>query len=80
MFVAVNKDQQRLIKIQEQGKKKLETELDSYIVDNNKQAKTITALERQKNTLAEDEINLTKKVEDCMDDIKLKKVCFKLFI
>jgi chromosome segregation ATPase len=71
---AVNKDQQKLIKIQEQGKKKLEAELDNFIIDTNKQMKQILTLERQKNSLAEEQLNLTKKIEDTMDDIKLKKV------
>jgi chromosome segregation ATPase len=73
-YEAVNKDQQKLIKIQEQGKKKLEAELDNFIIDTNKQMKQILTLERQKNSLAEEQLNLTKKIEDTMDDIKLKKV------
>lgn len=73
-FPAVNKDQSKLIKIQEQGKKKLESELDNFIIDTNKQTKQILTLERQKNSLAEEQLNLTKKIEDSMDDIKLKKV------
>ncbi|XP_068899538.1 cilia- and flagella-associated protein 58-like isoform X1 [Tenebrio molitor] len=72
-YEAVNKDQQKLIKIQEQGKKKLEAELDNFIIDTNKQMKQILTLERQKNSLAEEQLNLTKKIEDTMDDIKLKK-------
>ncbi|XP_044264662.1 cilia- and flagella-associated protein 58-like [Tribolium madens] len=72
-YEAVNKDQHKLIKIQEQGKKKLEAELDNFIIETNKQAKQIVTLERQKNSLAEEQLNLTKKIEDSMDEIKLKK-------
>lgn len=70
---AVNANQQKLIKIQQQGRRKLESELDNFVIENTKHTKTIATLERQKNQMAEEHLDLTKKIEDAMDDIKLKK-------
>ncbi|CAH2007025.1 unnamed protein product [Acanthoscelides obtectus] len=70
----LQQDQNKLIFIQEQSKKKLEVELDLYFIENNKQKKAIGQLERERDKLAEDHIELTQTIEDNMEDIRQKKV------
>ncbi|VEN52638.1 unnamed protein product [Callosobruchus maculatus] len=70
----LRQDQNKLIFIQEQSKKKLEVELDLYFIENNKQKKQIGQLERERNKLAEDHIELTQTIEDHLEDIRQKKV------
>ncbi|KAF2901963.1 hypothetical protein ILUMI_04223 [Ignelater luminosus] len=67
------KDHVKLIKIQEQSKKKLENEIDDLIGDSQKQRKQISYLEKERDRLIEEELDLTAKIEETMDDIKLKK-------
>lgn len=68
------KDYVKLIKIQEQSKKKLETEIEDLIGESQKQRKQIHYLEKERDRLVEEELDLTAKIEETMDDIKLKKV------
>nr|CAH7768036.1 unnamed protein product [Callosobruchus chinensis] len=70
----LKQDQNKLIFIQEQSKKKLEVELDLYFIENNKQKKQIGQLERERNKLAEEHIELTQTIEDHLEDIRQKKV------
>nr|XP_023014333.1 cilia- and flagella-associated protein 58-like [Leptinotarsa decemlineata] len=70
---AVQKDQTKLIHIHEQTKKKLELELDSFFIESGKQKKTINQLERERDRLAEEQLDLTKTIEENMEDIRLKK-------
>ncbi|KAG5899290.1 hypothetical protein JTB14_012289 [Gonioctena quinquepunctata] len=70
---AVQKDQAKLIQIQAQTKKKLELELDSFFIESGKQKKTISQLERDRDRLAEEQLDLTRTIADNKDDIRLKK-------
>lgn len=70
----VARDQLKLIQIQDQSKKKLEVELDSFFIESGKQKKQIHQLERERDKLAEEQLELTKTIEDNMDDIREKKV------
>ncbi|KAJ8965219.1 hypothetical protein NQ314_004289 [Rhamnusium bicolor] len=69
----VQKDLNKLIQIQEQSKKKLEFELDLFFVESGKLKKTISGLERERDRLAEEQLDLTKTIEEHMEDIRLKK-------
>ncbi|ERL90076.1 hypothetical protein D910_07431, partial [Dendroctonus ponderosae] len=69
----VARDQLKLIQIQDQSKKKLEVELDSFFIESSKQKKQIHQLERERDKLAEEQLELTKTIEDNMDDIREKK-------
>lgn len=71
---AVQMDQNKLIFIQEQSKKKLELELDTYFIESGKQKKMISQLERERDRLAEEQIDLTQTIEDNMEEIRQKKV------
>lgn len=71
----VASDQLKLIQIQDQSKKKLELELDSFFLESGKQKKQIHQLERERDKLAEEQLELAKTIEDNMDDIREKKVC-----
>lgn len=73
------KDLNKLIQIQEQSKKKLEVELDSLFVENSKQKKLITQLERDRDRLAEEQLDLSRTIEEHVEDIRTKKVR-RLFI
>lgn len=64
----------KLIKIQEQARRKLVSEIDNNIIEGNKKIKQISYLEKERDRLLEEQLNLTKKIEDFMDDAKLKKV------
>lgn len=70
----VASDQLKLIQIQDQSKKKLELELDSFFLESGKQKKQIHQLERERDKLAEEQLELAKTIEDNMDDIREKKV------
>ncbi|CAH1154041.1 unnamed protein product [Phaedon cochleariae] len=70
---AVQKEQSKLIYIQEQSKKKLELELDTFFVESGKQKKKLSQLERERDKLAEDQLELTTTIEENMEDIRLKK-------
>lgn len=69
----VASDQLKLIQIQDQSKKKLELELDSFFLESGKQKKQIHQLERERDKLAEEQLELAKTIEDNMDDIREKK-------
>ncbi|XP_044753434.1 cilia- and flagella-associated protein 58-like [Coccinella septempunctata] len=69
----VAQEQQKLIKIQEQQKKKLENELDLFYLETNKQKKIISRLERERERLADEHLDMTRQIEEAMDQIKLKK-------
>ncbi|XP_045475100.1 cilia- and flagella-associated protein 58-like [Harmonia axyridis] len=66
-------EQQKLIKIQEQQKKKLEGELDMFYLETNKQKKVISRLERERERLADEHLDMTRQIEEAMEQIKLKK-------
>lgn len=70
---AVQADTQKLIYIQEQTKKKLELELDTFFIESGKQKKIISTLERERDRLAEEQIELTQTIQDNMEDIREKK-------
>lgn len=70
---AIHKDQLRLIQIQEQAKKKLELELDLFFIESGKQKKLIARLERERDKLSEEQLDLTNTIQDQLDDIRLKK-------
>lgn len=70
----VARDQLKLIQIQDQSKKKLELELDTFFIESGKQRKQIHQLERERDKLAEEQLELTTTIEDYMDDIRAKKV------
>ncbi|KAG5863288.1 hypothetical protein JTB14_010553 [Gonioctena quinquepunctata] len=66
---AVQKDQAKLIQIQAQTKKKLELELDSFFIESGKQKKTISQLERDRDRLAEEQLDLTPTIADNKNDM-----------
>lgn len=70
----VQRDQLKLIKIQQQAKKKLETEIYNYVIERGNTAKQIKYLEKERDRLVEEQLELSKKIEDYMDEFKLKKV------
>lgn len=72
---ALQKDTQKLIHIQEQTRKKLELELDTFFIESGKQKKTINQLERERDRLAEEQIELTQTIQDNLEDIRAKKAC-----
>lgn len=73
-----------MIKIQEQARRKLVSEIDNHVIESNKKMKQIGYLEKERDRLLEEQLNLTKKIEDFMDDAKLKKVnellVYKMFV
>lgn len=69
-----------MIKIQEQQKKKLENELDMFYLETNKQKKVISRLERERERLAEEHLDMTRQIEEAMEQIKLKKVSVLEFL
>lgn len=71
---ALQKDTAKLIHIQEQTRKKLELELDTFFIESGKQKKLINQLERERDRLAEEQIELTQTIQDNMEDIRIKKV------
>lgn len=71
---ALQKDTAKLIHIQEQTRKKLELELDTFFIESGKQKKMISQLERERDRLAEEQIELTQTIQDNMEDIRVKKV------
>lgn len=77
---ALQKDTAKLIHIQEQTRKKLELELDTFFIESGKQKKNINQLERERDRLAEEQIELTQTIQDNMEDIRIKKVHLILFL
>lgn len=71
---AMTQDHLKLIKIQEQRNSKLESEIDEFKIENNKQKKQIGYLERERDRLVEEEIDLSNNIENLMDDVRDKKV------
>ncbi|XP_066253136.1 cilia- and flagella-associated protein 58-like [Euwallacea similis] len=70
---AVARDQLKLIQIHDQSKKKLEFERDSFFLESGKHKKQIHHLERERDKLTEDQLELAKSVEDNIDDLREKK-------
>lgn len=70
----MTQDHLKLIKIQQQRNNKLETEIDEFKIETNKQKKQIGYLERERDRLVEEEIDLSNTIENLMDDIRDKKV------
>lgn len=64
----------KLIKIQEQCKRKLEVNLHTLRGDINTQKMTVSKLEKDRNKAVHETLELTKQVEDAMDENKLKQV------
>lgn len=73
----VQRDQMKLIKVQQQAKRKLESEIYNYVIERGNTSKQIKYLEKERDRLVEEQLDLTKKIEDYMDEFKLKKVIFK---
>lgn len=67
-------DHLKLIRIQEQSRQKLEGEIDEYKIDNSKQRKQIHGLERERDRLAEEQLDLSSKIDSLVYEITLKKV------
>lgn len=70
---AVARDHVKLLKLQQQTKKKLEAEIDSIHMESNKQQKHISYLEKERDRLLEEELDLRKKIEDTMEEVREKK-------
>lgn len=70
----MHKDLSKLIQIQDQSKKKLELELDTLFLENGKQKKLVTQLERERDRLAEEQLDLSRTIEEHVEDIRAKKV------
>ncbi|CAH1188590.1 unnamed protein product [Phyllotreta striolata] len=67
------KDQQRFLQLQEQAKKKMELELDLFLIESGKHKKLIARLERERDRLSEEQLDLTNTIQDQIDDIRMKK-------
>lgn len=76
---AMTQDHLKLIRIQEQGRHKLELEIDDFKMENAKQRKQISSLERERDRLAEEQLDLTSKIDNLMYEITTKKVQFQFF-
>lgn len=63
----------KLIKIQEQSKKKLENDLTNVRHDLSNVKKELNKMEKERNRAIEETMDLTQQVEDAMDDIKMKQ-------
>ncbi|XP_057669299.1 cilia- and flagella-associated protein 58-like [Diorhabda carinulata] len=70
----IQKDQQKLIQIQEQAKRKLEVELDLFFIESGKHKKLISQLERERDRLTEEQLDFTNTIQDQLEDIRQKKV------
>lgn len=73
------RDHIKLIKIQEQARKKLEAEVETCVSAAGQQRKQIAWMEKERDRLVEEQLDLTSKIEDIMEDIRLKKVLIHLF-
>lgn len=73
-FVAMTQDHLKLIRIQEQSRQKLETEIDEFKIENSKQKKQILSLERERDRLSEEQLDLTSKIDNLLYEITMKKV------
>lgn len=73
LLTAVAKDHIKLIRIQEQARKKLELEIDTCATASGQQRKQIVWMEKERDRLVEEQLDLTAKIEDIMDAIRLKK-------
>ncbi|KAF5307653.1 hypothetical protein FQR65_LT06708 [Abscondita terminalis] len=62
-----------LIKMQEQSKKKLTAEIEEHVEEISKQRKNLTSLEKERDRLVEEGLDLTQKIEDTLDEVKMKK-------
>nr|CAD7431679.1 unnamed protein product [Timema monikensis] len=65
-------DNVKMLRLQEQVKNSLEQEIESYINESTKQRKIISSLEKERDMVEYTEQN--KKVQEAMEDIKLKQV------
>lgn len=70
----MTQDHLKLIRIQEQSRQKLELEIDDFKVETSKQKKQIVSLEHERDRLAEEQLDLTSKIDNLMYEIGLKKV------
>lgn len=70
----MTQDHLKLIRIQEQSRQKLEVEIDDFKLENSKQKKQIISLERERDRLAEEQLDLTSRIDNLMYEIGMKKV------
>lgn len=70
----MTQDHLKLIRIQEQSRQKLEIEIDDFKIENSKQKKQIISLERERDRLAEEQLDLTSRIDNLMYEIGMKKV------
>lgn len=73
----VSEQHVKLIKIQEQSKRKMENDLNNMKNEVQQQKKEMHKMEKERNRAIEETMDLTQQVEDAMDEIKLKQVCWK---
>lgn len=76
----MTQDHLKLIRIQEQSRQKLEMEIDDFKIENSKQKKQIISLERERDRLAEEQLDLTSKIDSLLHEITSKKVKKNYFI
>lgn len=50
------------------------SEIDEYVIEGGKQTKHIGYLEKERDRMIDEQLDLTQKIEDIMDDMKFKKV------
>lgn len=74
LFLALARDHIKLLKIQQQTKRKLELEIEQYTRENSKNMKQINYFNKERNRLMDEELELTKKIDDTMDEVRQKKV------
>ncbi|KAK4875268.1 hypothetical protein RN001_011690 [Aquatica leii] len=70
---ALVKEHIKLMKIQEQSKKKLESEIEEHVYELGKQRKQMNYLEKERDRLVEEGLDLTQRIEDTLDEVKTKK-------
>ena len=71
---ALTRDHVKVIKIQEQSRRKLVAEIDNHVVESTKKMKQISYLEKERDRFLEEQLNLSKTIEDLTDEAKLRKV------
>ncbi|KAJ4450717.1 hypothetical protein ANN_02147 [Periplaneta americana] len=67
-------EQQKLMKLQDQARKNLEQEIDTFQFETGKQQKTISNLEKERDRYVLETKELSNKVQDTLDEVKLKQV------
>ncbi|KAK5644587.1 hypothetical protein RI129_005887 [Pyrocoelia pectoralis] len=67
------KEHIKLFQIQQQSKRKLEMEISEHVREIGKQRKQVSYLEKERERLVDEGLELRQKIEDTMEEIKLKK-------